>query len=90
MAASVLAPRVEELEKNHALLRRDHDCLSKEVHDPLTGLPAAHKRLNENDVLAAKVGVAIGIMRWLAIIVGGFVVALIWNILVHAVIVTVP
>ena len=89
MAASY-APRVEELEKNHAILRRDHDCLASEIHDPLVGLPAAHKRLNENDVLTAKVGVAIAIGKWLLIAFGTLDVLLIFNILTHAIVITKP
>lgn len=83
--AAILAPRVEQLEKDHALLRRDHDCLANEVHDPKTGLQAAHERLNENDVLAAKVGVAISIGKWILALLGTSIGLLIWNILTHAV-----
>jgi len=89
MAASY-APRVEELEKNHILLRRDHDCLATEVRDKDTGLPAVNRRLNENDVLSAQVKIAIAIGRWLLVLVGGLVGVLLWNILIHAVIVSVP
>lgn len=80
-----IAPRVAKLETDQVLLRRDHDCLEKEVHDPKAGLSAAHSRLNENDVLAAKVGIAISIGRWILITFGAMVLLLIFNLLTHAV-----
>jgi hypothetical protein len=83
--AAILAPRVEQLEKDHAILRRDHDCLANEVHDKDTGLPAVNKRLNENDVLSAQVKTAIAIGKWILIALGSSTILLIWNILTHAI-----
>ena len=83
--AAILAPRVEQLEKDHALLRRDHDCLANEVHDKDTGLPAVNKRLNENDVLSAQVRIAISIGKWILTALGTSIVLLLFAILTHAI-----
>jgi hypothetical protein len=83
--AAILAPRVEQLEKDHAILRRDHDCLANEVHDKETGLPAVNKRLNENDVLSAQVKIAIGIGKWILALLGTSIGLLLFNILTHSI-----
>ena len=84
MAASY-APRIEELEKGHAVLRRDHDCLASQVNDKDTGLPGINKRLNENDVLSSQVKVAIKIGTWLLVALGSSIVLFVWNIIIHAI-----
>lgn len=88
--AATYVPRIEKLEKDHAVLRRDHDSLSAEVNNAETGLPAVNRRLNNNDVLAAQTKIVIAILRWIGVLLGGFVGLLIWNILIHAVIISVP
>ena len=88
--AAVLAPRIEKLEKDQALLRRDHDCLAVEVNDKDTGLPAVNRRLAEIDKLMVQNKLVIGVLRWVGVVVGGFTLLLLWNILTHAVVITVP
>lgn len=85
MATSILAPRVEALEKDHAVLRRDHDCLADVVNNPDTGLPAVNKRLNENDVLSAQVRIAISIGKWILALLGTSIGLLLFNILTHSI-----
>lgn len=79
------APRIQKLETDVAVLRNDHNTLKCKVDDPKRGLDAAHERLDDNDNLAVSVKIAIGIGKWLLVTFGVLIVALIFNILTHAV-----
>jgi hypothetical protein len=79
------APRINKLETDVAILRNDHDALEKQVCDPKRGLGAAHERLDSNDQLAVSVKIAISIGRWLLLTFGVLIVALVFNIITHAV-----